>query len=89
MMSDDPKSDNFFQILGRILDDCADEMGIAGCSGCNVRGECDLFWERVDKSLATGKTLRAHKYIEFVKEFQKIRMKKEKQCICTTSRPGR
>ncbi len=72
------KEPDLFESLAELLDGCADEWGVKGCSVCNVRGECLFLWARINNALATGRRLKALQYSVFIREFKNIKVKKHK-----------
>jgi len=59
--------------LGDRLDECADELGVIGCTKCPVQRECKQLWEEIENWVARL-TLR-----EFRQYSQKFYMLKEKR----------
>lgn len=72
-----PKQCELWNVLSRLLDDCADDNGPGGCSICNMCGSCERWHTKVNNSMRSGRSLRQHEYQTFMREFQKIRNLKQ------------
>jgi hypothetical protein len=67
------KQNVLFEQLAKLLDNCSDDYGLKGCDACNMRIDCEMFWDRVNKILYDGRTLKAHDFQVLSRDFQRLK----------------
>ncbi len=68
--------------IGGVLDQCADELGIAGCDRCPVRIQCKRLWGEIENSF--DHHLKIREYRIYCQNF--FNLKRERDAILNKNR---